>query len=111
MIYNDYMKNNKGFTLIELLTVITIISLLALTIGVSVSNSLEKSKYNEYEETREEICKAARIYIKLKSYDGTYPNINNLIEKGLLDDNILNREYAADKKVNPILDIEKFCSE
>lgn len=110
MIYNDYMKNNKGFTLIELLTVITIISLLALTIGVSVSNSLEKSKNNEYEETREEICKAARIYKKLKSYNGGDPEISTLINKGLLDDNILNREYKKNEKVEASTNIKTLCS-
>ena len=53
------MKNKKGFTLIELVIAIGLLSIFAITIGISLNRTLKSQKLKEQQEFVEKIKSAA----------------------------------------------------
>ena len=56
------MKNKKGFTLIELVIAIGLLSIFAITIGISLNRTLKSQKLKEQQEFVEKIKSAANLY-------------------------------------------------
>lgn len=94
------MKDNNGFTLVELIVTIAILGLLSVTIGMSITNMLNKQtdkKYDQYVETIEE---AACLYAETNSdcnFKSCRVTLKTLIEKGLLSKDLVN----PNKELNP----------
>lgn len=107
------MKKNKGFTLVELLAVIVILSLVVgITIYVYI-NAVNKSKENSYKVTINNIEKEASNYLtenKNRLFfitDTDNPNIEyqcltiqNLIDYGYFQDDILESKVSKNKQVS-----------
>lgn len=102
------MKNNKGFTLIEMLVVVAIILALSVSAGLSADFSLKKARKNEYKDLMWDVFKAADVYSELSDFATVCTDINSgcevpisdLINKGLLDENIQTKQipiYSFDK--------------
>lgn len=99
------MKNNKGFTLLEMLLVVAIIAALGVTAGISADFSMKKAKRNEYKDAFREIFNASNIYSELNSFScstlnttsGCSIELQALIEKGVLDKNILEKRIGIYK--------------
>ena len=93
------IKGKKGFTLVELLIAIGLLSLFAITIGVSLNRTFKKQKEQDYNNFIKKVVSASNLYVsnegtiinKLSSNKG-YLNItiNDLIKKGLLSENTIN---------------------
>lgn len=60
--------NNKGFTLIEVLAVIVILSILMAIMVPSVGNIMKKNKEDNYQNLKDSIISAAKIYISDNRY-------------------------------------------
>lgn len=86
--------NDRGFTLIELLAVLSILSLLLIIATVSLSNVAKDSKTDLSNAQIESIKQAAASWSadnmnKLPNNNScSYINLNDLIENGLLDEEI-----------------------
>lgn len=95
------MRNNKGFTLVELVIVVGLLGLFGVSIGMSLNSLLKGTKDNEYENYVSRIESSANLFISENSElleelytDKGYIIITtqDLIEEGLLDENIINPE-------------------
>ena len=73
--------NNKGFTLIELLAVIVILSILMSIMVPSVGNIMKKNKEDNYQNLKDSIISAAKIYISDNRYQITIGNCNSPSDK------------------------------
>ena len=61
--------NNKGFTLIEVLAVVVILSVLAAIMVPSVNYIINQNKENNYENLKNSIISAAKIYLSDNRYE------------------------------------------
>lgn len=94
------MKNkNRGFTLVELLAVVALIAVLSLIVIPSVSNLVNKNKSKLSSVTQKLIYSAAEAYLDanqteyIKVNGAIYcPTIENLIEKGFFEENLVDIE-------------------
>ena len=86
---SDNMKN-KGFTLIELIITITLVAVISLSIGVSVSGMLSRQKEKQAEELKKTIEEAACVYSEVEDTSATSVTLKTLIEAGLLDKDLTN---------------------
>ena len=106
------MKKKKGFTLIELLATIIILALV-LSIGIYLALAIiRKTKENSYKVTINEIEKNANTYVientnRIKfrksednsSIEQQCVSIQNLIDFGYLDNNVVNSSISETNKV------------
>lgn len=82
---------NKGFTLVELIITITLIAIISVTIGVSMTGMLGRQEEKEAEEYTSAIEEAACIYAELNDKTTTTTvTIKELIEAGLLSQELVN---------------------
>ncbi len=117
--YNCDNMKNKGFTLIELIITITLVAILSIAMGVSLSGMLARQREKEYAEYIEEIEKAACVYAEIKQYSigiNYEIEIKELIEEGLLSKDKTNPkdgkeliEYQYDKVTIRWENNEKIC--
>ena len=92
--------NKKGFTLIELIVTIGIMILVGLVIVTNMSGILSKQNDAEYESFKKNIEDSACIYVETQPNESSYSKnncrnnggcnipIKNLIETGLIEDNL-----------------------
>lgn len=83
--------NKKGFTLVELLATIAILVLMSVIIGVNITSILRTTKKNEEDFNKEQIEKAACVYVDSDELCPTKDcdkkvTIDILIKNGLLDE-------------------------
>ena len=94
------MKNKKGFTLIELVIAIGLLSLFAITIGISLNRTLKSQKLKEQQEFVEKIKSAANLYATNNSNI-----VNNLSkEKGFVTitiEDLTNGGYLSENTIDP----------
>ena len=69
--------NNKGFTLIEVLAVIVILSILMAIMVPSVGNIMKKNREDNYQNLKDSIISAAKIYISDNRYQITVGNCDD----------------------------------
>ena len=102
---SDNMKNN-GFTLVELIITITLIAIISVSIGVSISGMLSREKESQAEEYDKTIADAACVYAELNdiTYTTDEVTIQDLLDAGLITKDLTNplsdkeiTEYASDK--------------
>lgn len=118
---SDNMKN-KGFTLIELIITITLIAIISVTVGVSVSNMLSNQKEKDAEDMKATIENAACVYVEVENEGTTCPDdpskncvsLDELIKSGLLDNDLNNPLTNEDLDINSMVKIswennEKKC--
>ena len=93
------IKEKMGFTLIEMLVCIGIIAALGVVIGLSATKVLSDTQKNDNREIMQEIFDAAHIYYELSTghcatsgYSACPIAISEIISKGLLDEEILEKE-------------------
>ena len=101
--------DKKGFTLIELLATLAVLSLVASIVLYTAVNIIDNSKEKTYEVTINNIEKAASNYvvesipyltwIRSEGIEYQCVTIENLIEKGYFDNDILSSEIKKDTKV------------
>lgn len=106
---------NKGFTLIELIITITLVAVISLSIGVSVSGMLSRQKEKQAEELKKTIEEAACVYSEVEDTSATSVTLKTLIEAGLLDKDLTNPitkiPLEENDKVEIIWDnFEKICT-
>ena len=101
----------KGFTLVELLATIVVIALLFSIVMFLTTNAINKSKNNTYKVTIKEIEKNANsylmennnrlsfIYDEDKGYEYQCVTVENLIDYGYLDKNVINSLVDKDTSV------------
>lgn len=92
------MKNKKGFTLIELIVTIGIMILVGIVIVTNMSGILSKQNDEEYESFKKNLQDSACIYVETKwannkrttckSQNNCSVTINELINSGLIEDNL-----------------------
>lgn len=110
-------KNNKGFTLVELLSIISLLSLISVIVVVVFGEVITNAKTNSYEVSLNEVQSGAVDYISENDNgknwgdfvgDDVYKcvTIQNLIDKGFFDSDIIGTKYndeggviTADDKV------------
>ncbi len=91
----DNMKN-KGFTLVELIITITLIAIISVSIGVSVTGMLSRQEEGQAEEFAKTISDAACVYAELNDLKPSSTNqeieikIQVLIDAGLLSRELTN---------------------
>lgn len=61
--------NNKGFTLVEVLAAVVILSILIAIMVPSVNNMLNKNKEDNYNNLKNGIINAAKVYMSDNRYD------------------------------------------
>ena len=61
--------NNKGFTLIEVLAVVVILSILIAIMVPSVNYLIEKNKENNYNNLKDSILNATKVYLSDNRYE------------------------------------------
>lgn len=111
---SDNMKN-KGFTLIELIITITLVAIISLSVGVSVSGMLSRQKEKDAEELKKTIEEAACVYSEIEDSTATSVSLKTLIESGLLDKDLNNPITKEDLNENSTVsitwnDYEKTCT-
>lgn len=93
------MKNKKGFTLIELVIAIGLLSIFAITIGISLNRTLKSQKLKEQQEFVEKIKSAANLYATNNSNI-----VNNLSkEKGFVTitiEDLTNGGYLSENTID-----------
>ena len=115
-------KNNSGFTLVELLATIAILSIVSVIVIYTATNVIGSAKNNSYKVTINNIQKDANTYVLendkninwLNFNDGTNSSyqcikVQNLIDMGYFDNNILDSLVSEDRNVlaNDYIYIEK----
>lgn len=94
------MKNKKGFTLIELVIAIGLLSIFAITIGISLNRTFKSQKLKEQQEFVEKIKSSANLYATNNSNI-----VNNLSkDKGFVTINIedLTKDgYLSENTIDP----------
>lgn len=100
--------NKKGYTLVELIAVIAIIAILATILIMNFDGVINKNKQKSDNFFKEEVEKAACVYIDLKSHktikDACYPSkncsitANDLITDGLISDEL--KDPVTGNKIN-----------
>ena len=104
--------NKKGFTLVELLATILVLSIVvSITMYIAI-NTVNKAKQKTYQITIANITNNADNYLTENSNrlffvpDGSYEyqciTVNNLIELGYLDSEVLNSKVDENKTVSGI---------
>ena len=82
---------NKGFTLVELIITITLIAIISVTIGVSMSGMLGRQEERQAEEYVNTIAEAACVYAEVNDITtSTSVKISDLISAGLLSSELTN---------------------
>ena len=93
---------NKGFTLVELIITITLIAIISVSIGVSVTGLLSRQEDDQAEEFKKTISDAACVYAELNNITTTDTiTVQELIDAGLISrdlTNPLNDESIMDEK-------------
>lgn len=84
------MVNKKGFTLIEVLAVISILSMIAIIVTISVESMLKKTDDSSNDIQRELIEAAAKEYSIDNCIDTCSVSINKLINEGYLESDKVN---------------------
>ena len=88
--------NNKGFTLIEVLAVIVILSILMAIMVPSVGNIMKKNKEDNYQNLKDSIISAAKIYISDNRYQIT---VGNCDDSNKADIESINNVTLTDSKI------------
>ena len=88
--------NNKGFTLIEVLAVIVILSILMAIMVPSVGNIMKKNKEDNYQNLKDSIISAAKIYISDNRYQIT---VGNCDDSNKADIESINDMTLTDSKI------------
>ena len=74
---------NKGFTLVELIITITLIAIISVSIGVSVTGLLSRQEDDQAEEFKKTISDAACVYAELNNITTTDTiTVQELIDAG-----------------------------
>lgn len=110
------MKNSKGFTIIELIATIGIMLLMGTVIINNTVSFLSKQKDEEYLFFKKKLEDGACIYVEVAlsredrnncKMNGCFVSVDNLIERGYIDDKLKNptngdlvRENEEKYKVN-----------
>ena len=82
---------NSGFTLVELIITITLIAIISVTIGVSMSGMLGRQEERQAEEYVNTIAEAACVYAEVNDITtSTSVKISDLISAGLLSSELTN---------------------
>ena len=93
------MKNKKGFTLIELVIAIGLLSLFAVTIGITLTKNIKSQKTRELKEYNEKLVSSSNLYVSnnnkilndLSTVKGfVFITIGDLISNGYLSENTIN---------------------
>ena len=112
-------KNNGGFTLIELLATIAILSLVSVIVIYTVTNVIKNAKDNSYMVTINNIEKESGTYVLENDKNIVWIDdgaslyqcvtVQNLIDMGYFDNNILDSKVSEDRnvKANDYIYIEK----
>lgn len=79
------MKNQKGFTLIEVLVVITILALIMLITFPAVSKLQKQNQYKKFDEYRDTILTAAKLYANQKKDDLYAPGWDGCVSVSVKD--------------------------
>lgn len=94
------MKNKKGFTLIELVIAIGLLSIFAITIGISLNRTFKSQKLKEQQEFVEKIKSSANLYATNNSNI-----VNNLSkDKGFVTitiGDLINGGYLSENTIDP----------
>ena len=90
--------NNKGFTLIEVLAVVVILSVLAAIMVPSVNYIINQNKENNYENLKNSIISAAKIYLSDNRYEISIDKLcsNNTEKINIIS---INRNEITDSKL------------
>lgn len=97
------MKKN-GFTLVELLVTITLLAIMSVVVGVSMSGMLQRQNEKSIEEYREKLENNACVYYETHpdkfTWDGTDYSISKdaLIRASLIDKDLKSPESIASGK-------------
>ena len=95
------MENKKGFTLVEIIVVVGLLSIIGVTIGISLNRNIKKNEENKIKEFNQKIKSAANLYasnnesILTNLYEEkgyTLIRVNDLIDAGLISDNLVDPE-------------------
>lgn len=79
------MKNQKGFTLIEVLVVVTILALIMLITFPAVSKLQKQNQYKKFDEYRDTILTAAKLYANQKKDDLYAPGWDGCVSVSVKD--------------------------
>ena len=93
-------KNKSGFTLIELVIAIGLLSIFAITIGISLNRTFKSQKLKEQQEFVEKIKSSANLYATNNSNI-----VNNLSkDKGFVTitiEDLINGGYLSENTIDP----------
>ena len=106
---------DKGFTLIELIVTITLLAIISVTIGVSVSNILYNQKEKDAKTLKNKIENAACVYVETIDENISEVTLKLLITEGLLDEDLTDPLTKESLDINSkvkidIVDNEKICT-
>ena len=80
---------DKGFTLIELIVTITLIVIISVTVGVSITGMLDRQEEKDTEDYVNQIQDAACVYAEINDIrSNDTVSIGELIAAGLLDSSL-----------------------
>lgn len=94
------MKNQKGFTLIELVIAIGLLSIFAITIGVSLNRTFKTQKQREQKEFTDKVRSSANLYV---TNNGTISNDLSK-DKGFVTitvEDLINDGYISENTIDP----------
>ncbi len=109
------MKFKKGFTLIEMIVVISLLAIFGVSIGILLNRNIKRQQENNQKEFIKKIVGAANLYAsnseeilsslyEEKGY--VIIKIEDLIDSGLIQDNIINPETNVEVTGNEEILIE-----